>query len=63
MNRDQAMAYGKRIGCRYFVKNANGGLLGGFTTREAAEEYRLRCEKEYRTDPWNRGMKVFIEEA
>ena len=41
MNREQAIAYGKRTGCRYFVKNSNGGLLGGFTTREAAESCRV----------------------
>lgn len=62
MNREQAIAYGKRTGCRYFVKNSNGGLLGGFTTREAAESCRIRWEKEYQTDPWNRGMKVFVVE-
>lgn len=40
MNKKQAIAYGKKIGCKFYVKNGNGGLLGGFTTLEAAK----RCK-------------------
>lgn len=61
MSKSQALAYGQRIGCRFYVRNANGGLLGGFVHREDAEACKARWEKEYKTDPWSKGMKVFIE--
>lgn len=61
MNRAQAEAYGKRIGCRYYVKNSNGGLLGGFKTLEAAEACKSRWEREYKNDPWAKGVRVYIE--
>ena len=28
MNKEQAIAYGKRNGVKYYVKNSLGGLLG-----------------------------------
>lgn len=62
MNRAEAMAYGMMIGCRYYVYNENGGLLGGCTTLEAAEKMRAEFEREYKTNPWNKGMKVYIKE-
>ena len=61
MSRAQAEAYGERIGCEYYVKNSNGGLLGGFITIEAAESCRRRWEREYRNDHWNNGVTVYIE--
>jgi hypothetical protein len=63
MNKSQAIAYGQQIGCRFYVRNSNGGLLGGFVRREDAEACKARWEKEYKTDPWNKGMTVFIEEV
>lgn len=62
MNKEQAIAYGKRIGVKFYVMNSNGGLLGGYTTREAAEEARQRFQREYNHNPWNKGMTVRIEE-
>ncbi len=62
MNKAQAIAYGKRIGCKFYVYNENGGLLGGFTTREAAERCKAEWELDYSTDPWNKGMKCYIVE-
>jgi hypothetical protein len=65
MNRDQALAYGKKIGCRFLVKNTNGGLYGGFVNRADAEREKLRREQELRVNPWCKGenIKVFIEEV
>lgn len=62
MSRASAEAYGKRIGCRYYVKNSKGGLYGGFKSKEAAEACRRRWEREERNNPWNSGLIVFIEE-
>jgi hypothetical protein len=65
MNRDQALAYGKKIGCRFLVKNSNGGLYGGFINRADAEREKLCRERELRENPWCKGenIKVFIEEV
>ena len=61
MTRTAAEAYGKSIGCKYYVKNSNGGLLGGFKTLEDAQQYRKKCEREYKKNPWNKTVKVYIE--
>lgn len=63
MSRAAAVAYGKRTGVKYHVKNTNGGLLGGTKTKEQAEAMKARWEKEYRTNPWAKGVKVYIEEV
>jgi hypothetical protein len=65
MNREQALAYGRRKGCRYLVKSSNGSLLGGYTERVTAELAKLRWENEFRENPWCNGenIKVFIEEV
>lgn len=63
MNKEQAIAYGKRIGVQYYVKNSRGGLLGGYTTKEAAEDARKRWQKEYDHNPWNKGLSVYITKA
>jgi len=64
MNKAQAVAYGRRIGVKYYVKNSLGGLLGGFTTLEAAEACRIRQERELRNNPWVDGsVRIYIEEV
>lgn len=63
MNRAAAEAYGRRTGVKFYVKNTNGGLLGGTTTREKAEEMKARFEREYKRNPWAKGIKVYIEEV
>lgn len=65
MNRDQAMAYGRKIGCRFYVKNDRGGLYGGFTTRAAAEKARRYYEQEERQNPFEKGsnIRVYIEDV
>lgn len=60
MNRSQAEAYGKRIGVRYYLKNTNGGLYGGYTTLEAAKEAKKRFEAEDKTNPWTKGTTKFL---
>lgn len=42
MNKAQAIAYGKRNGAKYYVKNSLGGLYGGTKTYEQAVSTRLR---------------------
>jgi hypothetical protein len=65
MNREQALAYGKKTGCKFLVKNTNGGLYGGFVDRADAEREKSRREKEIRENPWCKGenIKVYIEEV
>lgn len=60
MNRAAAEEYGKRIGVRFYLKNTNGGLYGGYKTLEAAKEAKKRFEKEERRNPWTKGTTKFI---
>ena len=60
MTREAAIAYGKQIGVRYYVKNTVGGLYGGFKTREAAEDAKRRFEAEDKTNPWTKGTTKFL---
>lgn len=60
MNRAAAEGYGKRIGVRFYLKNTNGGLYGGYKTLEAAQEAKKRFEKEDRKNPWTKGTTKFI---
>ncbi len=63
MNRDEAMIYGKKIGCKYYVYNNHGGLHGGFKTLEAAEAFKKECEDKYKNDKLNSDMTFYIKEA
>ena len=63
MTRDAAVAYGNKIGCRYYVYNDAGGLLGGCKTLADAEEMKARWEVEYENDPLNKGTKVYIKDT
>lgn len=64
MNKEQAIAYGKRMGVKYYVKNSLGGLLGGTKTYEQAVEMKSRREAEMANDPFAPSdLKVFIVEA
>lgn len=64
MNRHEAEEYGRKMGCKFYVRNNQGGLLGGFRTREAAEQHKAKCEEELRTNPFCKGeeIRIFIEE-
>lgn len=62
MDQTQAMLYGRKKGCKYYVRNSNGGLLGGFASYKSAAECKARWEEEYRDDPWNDGVTVYIED-
>ena len=64
MNKEQAIAYGKRMGVKYYVKNSLGGLLGGTKTYEQAVEMKSRWEAKAVNDPFSpSNLKVFIVEA
>lgn len=58
MNKEQAIAYGKRMGAKYYVKNSLGGLFGGTKTYEQAVEMKSRREAEVAND-----IKALIVEA
>ena len=64
MNREQAIAYGKRIGVRFYIYNSNGCLVGGTQTREQAEAMKKRFENEERSNRFTGGTTRFeIREA
>lgn len=63
MNLEEAIAYGRRTGVKYYVKNSLGGLLGGTKTYEQAVDMKRRHEAEMANDPFSTGIKVYIVEA
>lgn len=64
MNKEQAVAYGKRNGVKYYVKNSLGGLLGGTKTYEQAVAMKSRWEKEEANNPFAPSdIKIFIVKA
>ena len=58
MNKAQAIAYGKRMGVKYYVKDNRGGLLGGTRTYEQAVEMKSKWETKVDND-----IELFIVEA
>lgn len=62
MNKEEAMAYGKRNGCKYYVYNSYGGLHGGFKTRGEAEKFKTEEENYYKGDKLNPDIKFYIRE-
>ena len=60
MNRGMAIAYGKSIGVRYYVKNQHGGLYGGFKDRKSALECKKKFEEDDKTNPWTKGTTKFF---
>lgn len=65
MNREQAIAYGKTVGVKFYVKNTNGGLIAGYTTREEAEKKAAEQNEVYAMHPWYRGenLEAYVTEA
>lgn len=64
MNKAQAIAYGKRNGVKYYVKNSLGVLYGGTKTYEQAVEMKSRWEAKEVNNPFAPSdLKVFIVEA
>ena len=59
MNLNQAIAYGKRIGVRFYVLNDNDCIMGGTQTLEQAEAMKRRFEIEYARNPWTKGTTQF----
>lgn len=58
-----AIAYGKHIGVRWYIRNDRGCIVGGTKTREQAEAMKLRFEIEDRRNPFTRGTTRFVIEA
>ena len=64
MNREQAIAYGKRTGVRYYIYNDKGCLVGGTQTYERAQAMKRDFEIKDRENPWTHGTTRFeIREA
>lgn len=64
MNLEQAIAYGKRVGVAYYVRNSRGCIVGGSKTKAGALEMKKRMENEERDNPWTHGStKFYIEEV
>lgn len=63
MNPNQAIAYGQQIGVKFYVRNSNGGLMGGTKTRKQAEAMKKDFEVRYKNDAFNKDLKFYIEEA
>lgn len=63
MNLQEAIAYGKRTGVRYYVKNSRGGLVGGTKTYEQAVDMKNRYEAKMANDPFDPGLKAYVVEA
>ena len=59
MNKQQAIAYGKRIGVRYHIYNSKGCLMGGRKTLEQAKDLKRRLEIEERNNPFSDGKTTF----
>ena len=59
MNLQQAIAYGKSSGVKYYVYNDHDCLLGGTQTKEEAEAMKKRFEIEDKRNPWTKGTTQF----
>ena len=59
MNLNQAIAYGKRIGVRFYVLNDNDCIMGGTQTLEQAEAMKKRFEIEDARNPLTKGTTQF----
>ena len=64
MNLQQAIAYGKSIGVRFYVYNDRNCIMGGTQTMKDAEAMKKRFEAEDKKNPWTKGMtKFYIKQA
>ena len=59
MNLNQALAYGKQIGVRYYVMNDKNCVMGGTKTQAQALEMKKRFEIEDKQNPWTKGTTRF----
>ena len=62
MTLNEAVAYGKRTGVRYYVVNVVGEqeyIVGGTTTLERAEAMKRSFEIEDKDNPWTHGESIF----
>ena len=64
MNLQQAIAYGKSIGVKYYVRNDKDCIMGGTKTLEQAQAMKRRFEAEDKKNPWTRGTtRFYIEQV
>ena len=45
---------------KFYIRNSNGGLLGGTTKLNDAIKYAKKCKEQYLNDPLNNKMEVFV---
>lgn len=63
MNLQQAIAYGKSIGVRFYVRNDQDCIMGGTRTLEQAQAMKRRFEADDKKNPWTKGTtRFYIEE-
>jgi len=63
MSKSQAIAYGNRVGCKFYVyANVDGNdvLYGGAKRREDAERIKEDAERDYASNPFARGLDVTV---
>ena len=58
MNKEQAIAYGRRTGVKYYLYG-DGALYGGTRTKDEAERMRAEYEAEDKKNPWTKGTTRF----
>ena len=51
------------MGVKFYVRNSNGGLMGGTKTREQAQAMKKEFEERYKNDAFNKDLKFYIEEV
>ena len=59
MNLQQAIAYGKSVGVKYYVYNDHDRLMGGTQNKAEAEAMKKRFEIEDKKNPWTKGTTRF----
>ena len=59
MNLEQAIAYEKSVGVKYYVYNDRYCIMGGTQTLEQAEAMKKRYEIEDKKNPWTKGTTRF----
>jgi hypothetical protein len=57
MTLNQAIAYGRHIGVKYYIKTESGKIYGGAKTKEKAEAMKRELEREWKP------TKFVIEEV
>lgn len=63
MNLNQAIAYGKKNGVKWYVKNNYGCIMSGCKTKAQAEQKAAEYRAKYAKDKLNSDMRFTVVEA